>query len=290
VNASRPGEGGRGPAERSLPQARERDGARRAGKRSRFIAARAAATLCLGAALALAPPVAAAHVKGLRGPFGRGTSQVWVLAPTSPIRAVVVFGHGWKVAPPSAGYPWVGQFEPWLEHLLSGGSAVIFPRYQLGLGDPQDLERVRAFLIGARSGFARLGRPRVPVVAVGYSFGASLALTYAATYRAWNLPAPRAVMAIFPSGFVAGLPLPPLDPSIRVLIQVGDADVVAGASGAEEYWGWLADHPASRKQFEIVRSGPGFTATHAAPKLATLAARRAFWAPLDRLIAEARRR
>jgi dienelactone hydrolase len=213
-----------------------------------------------------------------------------VLAPKSRIRAIVVFGHGWKTAPPSAGYPWVGQFAPWLEHLLGGGNAVIFPRYQLGLGDLQDPARVEAFLVGTRTGFARLGRPRVPVVAVGYSFGASLAFAYAATYRAWNLPPPRAVMAVFPAGLVAGFRLPPLDRSIRVLIQVGDADVIAGRGGADAYWSWLAGHPASRKQYETVRSGAGFAATHAAPKLATLAARRAFWAPLDRLIAAARQR
>jgi dienelactone hydrolase len=213
-----------------------------------------------------------------------------VLAPRPPIRAIVVFGHGWKTAPPAPGSPWVGQFEPWLEHLLRSGSAVIFPRYQLGLGDPQDPERVRAFMVGTRTGFERLGRPPVPVVAVGYSFGASLALAYAATYRAWSLPAPRAVMAIFPAGLVAGFPLPPLDRSIRVLIQVGDADAVAGRGGADAYWSWLAGHPAARKRYEIVRSVPGFAATHAAPKLATPAARRAFWAPLDRLLAEARTR
>jgi hypothetical protein len=258
--------------------------------RARFVGSRAAAALWLGASVAFAAPAAAAHVAGLRGPFGQGTSQVWVLAPKSPIRAIVVFGHGWKTAPPSAGYPWVGQFEPWLEHLLAGGSAVIFPRYQLGLGDPQDRERARAFLVGTRTGLARLGRPHVPVVAVGYSFGASLALAYAAAYRGWNLPPPRAVMAIFPAGLIPGFPLPPLDRSIRVLIEVGDADVVAGRSGADSYWRWLAGHPASRKQYEVVRSAPGFAATHAAPKLATAAARRAFWAPLDRLIAQARPR
>ena len=251
---------------------------------SRFTVALATATLWLATAGALAPPGSAAQVRGLRGPFGQGTSQVWVLTPSSPIRNIVVFGHGWKTAPPSAGYPWVGQFAPWLEHLLGRGSAVIFPRYQLGLGDPQDRERVRAFLVGARAGFARLGRPAVPVVAVGYSFGASLAFAYAATYRAWSLPPPRAVMAIFPAGFVAGYPLPPLDRSIHVLIQVGDADTVAGAGGAAAYWSWLSGHPPARKQYEVVRSAPGFAATHAAPKLATLAARRAFWAPLDRLI------
>jgi hypothetical protein len=271
------------------PQTPPGNGSRLAGERSGFTIAVTTATLCLGTVLAIAPPVVAAHVRGLRGPFGQGTSQVWVLTPRSPIRNIVVFGHGWKTAPPSAGYPWVGQFESWLEHLLGRGSAVIFPRYQLGLGDPQDRDRVQAFLVGARTGFARLGRPVVPVIAVGYSFGASLAFAYAATYRAWNLPPPRAVMAIFPAGMVAGFPLPPLDRSIRVLIQVGDADIVAGTGGAEAYWRWLAGHPASRKRYEIVRSAPGFAATHAAPKLATLAARRAFWAPLDRLIAEVSR-
>ena len=270
-------------------QALAGDGSRRAGQRSRVTIAISSAGLCLGTFLAITPPVVGAHVRGLRGPFGHGTSQVWVLTPSSPIRDIVVFGHGWKTAPPSAGSPWVGQFEPWLEHLLGRGSAVIFPRYQLGLGDPQDQDRVRAFLVGARTGFARLGRPLVPVIAVGYSFGASLALAYAATHGTWNLPPPRAVMAIFPSGLVGGFPLPPLARSIRVLIQVGDADVVAGRSGADAYWRWLEGHPASRKHYEIVRSAPGFAATHAAPKLATLAARRAFWAPLDRLIAEVRR-
>jgi hypothetical protein len=277
---------------RDLPTAQSppENGLRRSRRRSRFAHARTAAALCLGASFAFAAPIDAAHVPGLRGPFGQGTSQVWVLAPKSPIRAIVVFGHGWKTAPPSAGYPYVGQFEPWLEHLLGGGSAVIFPRYQLGLGDPQDRARVEAFMVGTRTGFARLGRPHVPVVAVGYSFGASLALAYAATYRSWSLPPPRAVMAIFPSGVVAGFPLPPLDHSIRVLIQVGDADVVAGSGGADEFWSWLVGHPGSRKQYEVVRSAPGFAATHAAPKLATAAARRAFWVPLDRLIAEARAR
>jgi hypothetical protein len=144
---------------------------------------------------------------------------------------------------------------------------------------------VRDFAAGIRTGFARLGRPKVPFVAFGYSFGASLAFYYAANATAWGLPRPRAVQATFPAGSIAGAPLPPLSPSIRVLIQVGDEDTQAGRGGAVAFWHWLSGHPASRKRYQIVRSTPALAATHAAPKSSVPAARRAFWAPLDRLIA-----
>ena len=179
-----------------------------------------------------------------RGPFGRGAAQVWVLTPNRAIRDVVVFGHGWKVAPPSPAYSWVGQFRPWLNHLVARGSAVIFPRYQLGTGDPQDAQRVRDFATGIRIGYAHLGTPTVPFVAVGYSFGASLAFYYAADARRWHLPQPRAVDAIFPAGLIPDAPLPTLPSSTRVLIQVGDADTDAGSTGADQFWHWLSQHPA----------------------------------------------
>ncbi len=244
----------------------------------------------LAIALAATPRPAHARLPGtLSGPFGRGAAEVWLLRPHGPIRNVVVFGHGWKLAPPSPAYPWVGQFQPWLDHLLAGGSAIIFPRYQLGTGDAQDSGRVRDFATGIRTGYRRLGQPKLPFVAVGYSFGATLAFYYAANAGAWRLPRPRAVQAVFPAGTIAGAPLPRLAPSVDVLIQVGDADTEAGHGGADAFWNWLAGHPASQKHYQLVRSTTLLAATHAAPKSATPAARRAFWTPLDRLIAGAQR-
>ena len=76
-------------------------------------------------------------VDRIEGPYGRGGGEVWVVVPDRPVQSVVVFGHGWKLAPPSTAYSWVGQFRPWLDHLAADGSAVIFPRYQLGVGDPR---------------------------------------------------------------------------------------------------------------------------------------------------------
>src|ERR1039457_6346933 len=172
-------------------------------------------------------------VDRIEGPYGRGGGEVWVVVPDRPVQSVVVFGHGWKLAPPSTAYSWVGQFRPWLDHLAADGSAVIFPGYQLGVGDPQDATRVLYFAAGIHTGYALLGRPKVPVVAVGYSFGASLAFYYGANAAAWRLPLPSAVQAVFPGGMIPGAPFPRLNRSIRVLIQVGDADPEAGRAGAE---------------------------------------------------------
>ena len=244
----------------------------------------------VGSATVAGAPFAAGHVPAdrLAGPYGSGAETVWLVLPHGPVHSVVVFGHGWKLVPYFPGHPWVDQFRPWLDHLAASGSAVIFPNYQTGSGDAGDVTRVQDFEAAIRTGYLRLGRPKVPFVAFGYSFGASLAFYYAANARAWNVPLPRAVQATFPAGMIEGAALPVLDPSVRVLIQVGDADTEAGSGGANSFWSWLARHPAALKRYEVVHSSPQLAATHAAPKATNPAAQRDFWAPLDRLIALAR--
>jgi hypothetical protein len=67
--------------------------------------------------------------------------------------------------------------------------------------------------------------------------------------------------------------------------MVGDAD---RPGSAQAFWHWLGRHPGGSKEFRTVRSTPTFRADHSAPALSTPAARRAFWRPVDRLIAWAR--
>ena len=88
---------------------------------------------------------------------------------------------------------------------------------------------------------------------------------------------------------ISGSRLPPLEPTVDVLIQIGDRDLTAGRAGGDEFWSWLRRHPAAKKRYELVRWTPQLVAIHSAPKLATPAAQRAFWKPLDALIAQARR-
>lgn len=216
--------------------------------------------------------------------IGTRLEQVWLLRPRGRPRAVVVFLHGWKVSPPSRPLEWVDQFRPWLEHLRARGAIVVFPRYQEGGVDRYGPALARALRAGLRRAFARIGEPRLPVTAAGYSVGASLAVTYAASARAWGLPQPRAVDAIFPAGPLPGVPLPRPPGSLRVLVQVGDRDADAGRGGADWFWSWLAGSSRPGARYEVIRSRAGFLATHDAPKRTGAEARRAFWAPLDALV------
>jgi dienelactone hydrolase len=237
---------------------------------------------------AAAATLAAATIPVFLGPFGHGADRIWLLLPRSTPHAIVVFLHGWKVAPPSPSSPWVGQFRPWLDHLVSEGDAVVFPAYQLG-GDRQGPQQAASLRSGLRQAFRRLPRG-LPVVVMGYSYGGSLAFAYAANARRWRVPPPAAVDAVFPAGPVSGVPLPLPPNALRVLIQVGDRDTVAGRGGAEWFLAWLARRSGGTQRLELVRSSGRFAAVHAAPKLASAAARRAFWAPLDSLVAAAVRR
>jgi len=110
----------------------------------------------------------------------------------------------------------------------------------------------------------------------------------AASARRWHLPVPAAVDAVFPAGPIPGAELPGLPASVQVLIEVGDRDTVAGSGGADAFWSWLAGRRGAPQRLVVVHSTPGFAAVHAAPKLSTSPARRAFWRPLDALIAQAR--
>jgi pimeloyl-ACP methyl ester carboxylesterase len=243
----------------------------------------------IGAVIALATPVGStAQAARIEGPFGHGAAQVWIVLPKARPRSVVVFGHGWKLAPPVPPLAWIDQFRPWLDHLASRGNAIVFPRYQLGANDSLGTPRVLAYRRGLVTAFAHLGRQHVPVVAVGYSYGGSLALYYAANAHRWRLPVPTAVDSVFPAGLIPGTALPLLAPKVRVLIQVGDRDTEAGVAGASSFWAWLRGHPAARKHYEVIASVPSLVATHAAPKQTGPAARHAFWQPLDTLIAAAR--
>jgi pimeloyl-ACP methyl ester carboxylesterase len=127
----------------------------------------------------------------IEGPFGRAAAQVWILPAEGRLRSVAVFGHGWKAAAPSSRFAWVAQFRPWLDHLASRGNAVVVPRYQLGANDSVGPARVSPYRRGLATAFARLQRPRVPVIVAGYSFGASLAFYYGERTQMGTATAPR---------------------------------------------------------------------------------------------------
>ena len=208
----------------------------------------------------------------VEGPFGKGRQAVYVMRPDRQIRAVVVVGHGWGEYSPT-------NWRPWFEHLAAQGYAAIYPRYQLtaNISTEVGLAVADGWRQGLVTGFEKLGAGDVPVVALGYSFGGGLVFYYAGYARRWHLPVPAAVQSMFPTGPIAGVP-PERPDDLRVLIQVGDRDMVVGATGAKVWREWAGG------RYEVVRSTPAFVADHFAPLGTGANARRIFWRPLDRTL------
>ena len=251
------------------------------------------AAVAAGSAAAATPPVPTGPqvrtAAGLARPYGHGAGKVWLIVPRhSRPRSVVVFIHGWTATSP---FDW---HLPWLDHLVAGGSAVIFPQYQAGAADDAFTSTPAALRTGLVAGFGALHRPGLPVVVAGYSVGGALAFEYAAHAAAWRLPRPAALVSIFPVDPLQVDPglldLAPPRPRLRTLVLVGDRDEVVGDTGAKAFWRWLAPLPGRLKTYRLLHTtatGPVFM--HEALKdLRDPAVRRAFWAPLDSLVTASR--
>jgi predicted esterase len=218
--------------------------------------------------------------------LGRGADEVWIIRPSTPPRSLVVFVHGL-----GRGETTPVNHRPWLEHLAREGSAVVYPRYERTLGSRG---AVRHLVAGVQLALGRLGKEakKLPLVAIGYSRGGELVVDYAAVAQITGV-VPAEVLTVFPAGQDPADP--PLDlrtvaPNTRFTILVGDHDTVVDGAGAHQLLRRFeaAGFPAARVSVAVIRSHGGFVATHTSPIEVTPAAKAAFWARADRLVARAR--
>jgi dienelactone hydrolase len=214
---------------------------------------------------------------------GSGVQQSTIIRPDvgRPL-PVVVFLHGW-------GAPDPGFYRPWLEHLARRGSAVVYPRYQDSFVQPprQALGNVLAAL---RIALARPGLRSDALVVAGHSAGGALAADYAALAGTAGLPEPRAIFAAYPGRRLPRIPrgLPEIPPrriaaGTQIVALASTADGVVGTATARELV-----RGASRADARLVLVRDPAAKDHRAPQRTDAAARRTFWAPLDRLIAQVR--
>jgi acetyl esterase/lipase len=218
---------------------------------------------------------------------GRGPEGAVVLLPPEarePLPAVI-FLHGWR----SFG---TDDYEPWLEHLVARGNAVIYPAYEArGFSLPGSwLDNT---LAGVRAALEEVEVQPGSVVVAGHSAGGALAADYAAAAPAAGLPPARAVFSIYPGRGLRGLPgrIPRADPAAvppqtRILAVAGGGDTAVGDAEARAIVAMPERVPASRRRFEEI-TDPDVD-DHRAPQRDDAAARRAFWRRLDRLIEVAR--
>jgi dienelactone hydrolase len=162
----------------------------------------------------------------------------------------------------------------------------VYPAYQTSLVDVRS--PLPNLLAALRAAFARLDG-HGPVVAAGHSAGGALAVDLAASAARAGLPAPQAVLSVFPGRGLRGIPLrlPAADPtgvppSTRLLVLASERDEVVGTGTARNLVARAVRVPRARRTLRLVRDRAA--ADHGAPQRDDAAARRTFWAPLDRLV------
>ncbi len=197
-----------------------------------------------------------------------GANGAYVLSASTPT-AVVVFLHGRHEVG-------TGPYFDWLQYVAVSGATVVFPRYQSSARDTP-AKTLPALRAGIEAGLGTVRNRNLPVIVVGYDYGARLAFYYAANAQRWGLPVPSAIDSIFPTTAPAGLPaLGAIPAATRVLFQVEADQRPAGA----DLWSRLSRHPAARKHYRVVGASVG----HRAPLANSAVARDTFWAPLEALI------
>ena len=242
---------------------------------------------------------AAATPSAVAGPTARTRVRLEVLRVGSGVRSAeivrprggadlpgVVFLHGWGLVARS-------DYRPWIRHLAREGNQVIVPRYQRD--EHSDPGRALAdALAGIRISLRQVPGARTSLVVAGHSAGGALAADYAASARERKLPRPVAVFSVYPGRKILGYPngIPEVDPAriaagTWLTAMAGAKDAVVAQAPAQALIGDATGVSSRRKRYVLVRT-PSVD-DHYGPTRATRAARRVFWARLDRLIARARR-
>lgn len=209
----------------------------------------------------------------------------WAFRPAGRPKRLVIFFHGQGGAVEATPQ----NHRPWIDHLVAHGAAVIYPRYEVvysqSVLDPA--------VAGIQTASRRLGLSGLPVIALGYSRGAALAVEYAAVAARHGLPVPDTVETVNPvpygeTGRIVNLR--PIRPNTLVALLVSDKDPHA-VDGSTLLLHRLRDagFPGKQIRIDVAHSHGSFIADHLAPLSALPAARAAYWKPTDELLAHTRR-
>ena len=225
-------------------------------------------------------PPAKATVEGplVEGPDpARG---VWLFRPAGQPKRVVIFFHGQGGAEETTPV----NHRAWIDHLVDGGAAVIYPRYE------QDYATsvLGAAVAGVRTATKRLGEANERVLALGYSRGGPLAVEYAAVATREHVPVPDAVQSVNPVPWgewshVVDLSPLPHDTTVSIIVSDQDEGATPGMRGLLDRLR-QAHFPANRVQLHAARSHGSFVADHLAPMGDSVDVQAAYWTPTDRLL------
>lgn len=205
-----------------------------------------------------------AHASVVESTYGSGATQYWLFEPADPTPAsapVVIFGHGFSLVDPDL-------YAAWINHIVRRGAIVIYPKYQSGLltlpADhlPNATVAITDALAELQSG-GHVTPDLTRVAVVGHSAGGLLAVNIAASAAASELPVPKAVMAVAPSG-PDDAPIGGGDDILQDLSQIpagtllltiaGDDDSIVGDAAAKQFYLEADQVAVEDKDFVLVQS------------------------------------
>jgi len=206
---------------------------------------------------------------------------VWMFLPAGKPKRLVIFFHG--QGGPTEATP--QNHRPWIDHLVKRGAVVVYPRYEL------DYSRavIDPAIQGIQTANKSLSLAGLPVMALGYSRGAAMAVEYAALAARRGVPVPDAVETVnpVPYGETARIVnLKPIRAGTILAVLISDKDPHA-IDGSTMLLHRLRDagFPGNRIELNVAHSKKGFVADHLAPLSTDPAARAAYWGPTDSLLA-----
>jgi hypothetical protein len=207
---------------------------------------------------------------------------VWIFRPAGQPKRLTIFFHGQGGALEAT----PANHRPWIDHLVERGNVVIYPRYELSYNTAV----IGPAVAGVRRASERVDVKGLPVLALGYSRGAALAVEYGAVAASKHVPVPDAIESVnpVPFGELARLvDLSPLRPStvVSVLMSEEDPHAVDGTTLLLRRLRTVG-FPPDQIRLRVAHSNKTFVADHLAPLHSTPSARAAYWAPTDKLLQE----
>ncbi|RLD21048.1 MAG: hypothetical protein DRI69_05015 [Bacteroidetes bacterium] len=143
---------------------------------------------------------------------------------------LVVFVHGFGALNPKV-------YGGWIEHLVSKGNAVLFPRYQMSIFTTSTSDFVPNTVAAIKGVYGLSAQYNYHlnmdyIDLIGHSYGGVIIGNIAATYRVHDIPTPRVAFLCEPgSGPLTGAVLDSyqaIDKDLMLIIIVGDEDHTVG--------------------------------------------------------------
>lgn len=214
--------------------------------------------------------------------YGQGVESYFLYEPARPNPSktlpLVVLLHGYAGVNPAIGY------NAWIAHMVKRGNIVIFPVYQEQLDRNGEKFTDNAFA-AIQAAITRLQdgthfKPDLNAFTIiGYSAGGVIATNLTARAAKLGLPVPKALFTVAPGGCsncsrlaienftLAGAnELAAIPAATRLLVLVGNSDVIVGQTASAIIWQNTKQIPATNKNYVMAISddhgSPALVADH----------------------------